>query len=155
MVNSGHAKLSIVRQRILLKVTRSSLYYERTGESAIKTLIDAGNRPGFHRMAISWSAANVPLPCVAGVRRRHGWHQGGVPGPWRDHEWREEFLGMWISPNEGAKFWLAVVTELRNRGVQGIFIACVDGLKGFPAAIKAYSLKRKSSYVLCIWSGTA
>jgi putative transposase len=41
-----------------------------------------------------------------------------------------------ISPNEGAKFWLSVMTELRNRGVQDIFIACVDGLKGFPDAIE-------------------
>ena len=48
----------------------------------------------------------------------------------------KELLGMWISPNEGAKFWLSVVTELRNRGVRDIFIACVDGLKGFPEAIE-------------------
>jgi putative transposase len=44
-------------------------------------------------------------------------------------------LGMWMSLNEGAKFWLSVVTELKNRGVQDILIACVDGLKGFPEAI--------------------
>ena len=49
----------------------------------------------------------------------------------------KEVLGMWISENEGAKFWLSVVTELQNRGVQDIFIACVDGLKGFPEAIEA------------------
>lgn len=48
----------------------------------------------------------------------------------------KELLGMWISPNEGAKFWLSVMTELQNRGVQDIFIACVDGLKGFPEAIE-------------------
>lgn len=47
----------------------------------------------------------------------------------------KEVLGMWISENEGAKFWLQVVTELHNRGVNDIFIACVDGLKGFPEAI--------------------
>lgn len=46
-------------------------------------------------------------------------------------------LGMWTSAHEGAKFWLQVLTELRNRGVQDIFIACVDGLKGFPAAVEA------------------
>ncbi len=46
-------------------------------------------------------------------------------------------LGMWTAGHEGAKFWLQVLTELRNRGVQDIFIACVDGLKGFPAAIEA------------------
>jgi len=49
----------------------------------------------------------------------------------------KEVLGLWLSQNEGAKFWLQVVTELRNRGVQDIFIACVDGLKGFPEAIEA------------------
>ncbi|MDR3491997.1 MAG: IS256 family transposase [Gammaproteobacteria bacterium] len=50
-------------------------------------------------------------------------------------EGNKEILGMWISVNEGAKFWLSVVNELKNRGVQDIFIACVDGLKGFPDAI--------------------
>lgn len=48
----------------------------------------------------------------------------------------KEILGMWVAENEGAKFWLQVVTELKNRGVQEIFIACVDGLKGFPEAIE-------------------
>jgi putative transposase len=48
----------------------------------------------------------------------------------------KEVLGMWVAQNEGTKFWLQVVTELRNRGIQDIFIACVDGLKGFPEAIE-------------------
>jgi len=50
-------------------------------------------------------------------------------------EGRKELLGLWISENEGAKFWLNVLTELQNRGVKDILIACVDGLKGFPDAI--------------------
>ncbi|VAW67470.1 Mobile element protein [hydrothermal vent metagenome] len=50
-------------------------------------------------------------------------------------EGQKELLGMWISENEGAKFWLSVLTELQNRGVNDILIACVDGLKGFPDAI--------------------
>jgi transposase-like protein len=50
-------------------------------------------------------------------------------------EGHKELLGMWISENEGAKFWLNVLTELKNRGVKDILIACVDGLKGFPDAI--------------------
>jgi len=49
----------------------------------------------------------------------------------------KEVLGLWIAQTEGAKFWLQVVTELKNRGVRDIFIACVDGLKGFPEAIEA------------------
>ncbi|HEX7318004.1 MAG TPA: IS256 family transposase [Pyrinomonadaceae bacterium] len=49
----------------------------------------------------------------------------------------KEVLGLWASENEGAKFWLSIITELKNRGVKDIFIACVDGLKGFPEAIEA------------------
>jgi putative transposase len=49
----------------------------------------------------------------------------------------KEVLGMWASEGEGAKFWLSVVTELKNRGVADIYVACVDGLKGFPEAIEA------------------
>ena len=60
----------------------------------------------------------------------------------------KEVLGLWTSDNEGAKFWLQVLTELQNRGVQDIFIACVDGLKGFPQAIEA--VFRKTQVQLCI-----
>ncbi|CAK8741160.1 IS256 family transposase ISSod18 [Sodalis praecaptivus] len=49
----------------------------------------------------------------------------------------KELLGLWIAKTEGAKFWLSVMTELKNRGLQDIFIACCDGLKGFPDAIEA------------------
>ena len=49
----------------------------------------------------------------------------------------KEVLGMWAAEAEGAKFWMQVVTELKNRGASDIFIACVDGLKGFPEAIEA------------------
>lgn len=52
-------------------------------------------------------------------------------------EGHKELLGMWVSENEGAKFWLSVLTDLQNRGVQYMLIACVDGLKGFPEAINA------------------
>ncbi len=60
----------------------------------------------------------------------------------------KEILGLWIDQTEGAKFWLQVVNELRNRGVQDIFVACVDGLKGFPEAIEA--VFPKSAVQLCI-----
>jgi putative transposase len=50
---------------------------------------------------------------------------------------QKEVLGLWSAANEGAKFWLSVVTELKTRGVHDILIACVDGLKGFPEAIEA------------------
>ncbi|TLS65167.1 IS256 family transposase, partial [Mariprofundus erugo] len=60
----------------------------------------------------------------------------------------KELLGIWIAQTEGAKFWLQVVTELKNRGVQDIFIACVAGLKGFPEAIEA--VFPKTAIQLCI-----
>ena len=50
-------------------------------------------------------------------------------------EGKKELPGLWMSENEGAKFWLSVLTELKNRGVKEILIACVDGLSGFPEAI--------------------
>ena len=49
---------------------------------------------------------------------------------------RKELLGLWMTQNESSKFWLSVLTELQNRGVKDIFIACVDGLTGFPEAIE-------------------
>ena len=60
----------------------------------------------------------------------------------------KEVLGMWIAQSEGAKFWLSVVTELKNRGVNDIIIACVDGLKGFPEAIE--TVFPKAEVQLCI-----
>jgi putative transposase len=61
---------------------------------------------------------------------------------------QKELLGIWISQNEGAKFWLGVLTEIKNRGVEDIFIACVDGLTGFPDAIQA--VFPKTEVQLCI-----
>lgn len=63
-------------------------------------------------------------------------------------EGRKEVLGLWSSANEGAKFWLQVLTELKNRGLQDIFIACVDGLKGFPQAIE--TVYPQTTVQLCI-----
>lgn len=63
-------------------------------------------------------------------------------------EGQKDVLGMWVAETEGAKFWLQVVTELKNRGVKDIFIACVDGLKGFPEAIEA--VFPKTQVQLCL-----
>jgi putative transposase len=60
----------------------------------------------------------------------------------------KEVLGMWIARTEGAKFWLGILTELKNRGLQDIFIASVDGLKGFPEAIE--SVYPEAQIQLCI-----
>ncbi|MDH3975420.1 MAG: IS256 family transposase [Deltaproteobacteria bacterium] len=65
-----------------------------------------------------------------------------------DMDGQKDLLGMWIEREEGAKFWLKVVTELKNRGLKDIFIACVDGLKGFPEAIE--TVYPKTQVQLCI-----
>jgi transposase-like protein len=63
-------------------------------------------------------------------------------------EGQKELLGMWIAETEGAKFWLSVLTELKNRGLEEILIACVDGLSGFPDAIEVEYPKAKIQ--LCV-----
>jgi putative transposase len=52
-------------------------------------------------------------------------------------EGKKELLGLWLSRNEGAKFWLSCLTDLKSRGLEDIFVACIDGLAGFPEAIRA------------------
>lgn len=63
-------------------------------------------------------------------------------------EGEKDLLGLWVGESEGAKFWMNILTELKNRGVRDILIACVDGLKGFPDAIG--SLYPKTEVQLCI-----
>ncbi len=60
----------------------------------------------------------------------------------------KELLGMWMTQNESAKFWLSILTELHNRGLKDIFIACVDGLTGFADAVEA--IFPKTQVQLCI-----
>ena len=63
-------------------------------------------------------------------------------------EGQKEVLGLWIAENEGAKFWMGVLTELKNRGVHDILIACMDGLTGFPEAVR--SIYPDTRIQLCI-----
>ena len=63
-------------------------------------------------------------------------------------EGHKELLGLWLAETEGAKFWLTVLTELQNRGLNDIFIAAVDGLTGFPEAIN--SVYPQTKIQLCI-----
>ena len=63
-------------------------------------------------------------------------------------EGKKEVLGLWIAENEGAKFWMGVLSELKNRGVEDILIACMDGLTGFPDALRA--IYPKTRVQLCI-----
>lgn len=65
-----------------------------------------------------------------------------------DREGNKELLGIWVGETEGAKFWMNVLTELRNRGLKDILIACVDGLSGFPDAIA--TIYPKAQVQLCI-----
>src|SRR3990170_4723567 len=61
---------------------------------------------------------------------------------------KKELLGLWLDETEGAKFWLSCLTDLKNRGVQDLFLVCVDGLSGFPEAIQAAYPRAKVQ--LCI-----
>jgi putative transposase len=63
-------------------------------------------------------------------------------------EGNKEVLGLWASENEGAKFWLQILTDIQNRGAKDFFIACVDGLKGFPEAIE--TVYPRTEVQLCI-----
>lgn len=65
-----------------------------------------------------------------------------------NQEGKKELIGVYLAETEGAKFWLSVLTNLKNRGVQDIIVACVDGLKGFPEAIQA--VFPKTQVQLCI-----
>ena len=58
-------------------------------------------------------------------------------------EGKKELLGLWLAENEGAKFWRQVLTDLKNRGLKDLFVACIDGLTGFPEAIKTVSERTK------------
>jgi putative transposase len=63
-------------------------------------------------------------------------------------EGQKEVLGLWMGANEGAKFWMSVLNEMRNRGVKDVYMVCVDGLKGFPQAIEM--VFPKAQVQLCI-----
>jgi putative transposase len=67
---------------------------------------------------------------------------------------KKEVLGMWIEQNEGAKFWLKVMNELKNRGVSDLLIAVVDGLKGFPEAIRAVYAQSQVQTCIGTWCAT-
>jgi putative transposase len=64
-----------------------------------------------------------------------------------DREGTKDILGLWIEQTEGAKFWLKVITELKNRGVADLLIAVVDGLKGFPEALRVREKRRTCAAV--------
>ncbi len=81
----------------------------------------------------------VYMDCIVVKVRQNGSviNKAVFPALGINTEGQKELLGMWLAENEGEKFWLSVLTELKTRGVQDILIACVDGLKGFPDAINS------------------
>ncbi|ASG90628.1 IS256 family transposase [Salmonella enterica] len=92
----------------------------------------------------------VYMDCIVVKVRQNGSviNKAVFLAPGINTEGQKELLGMWLAENEGAKFWLSVLTELKNRGLQDILIACVDGLKGFPDAIN--SVFPQTHIQLCI-----
>jgi transposase-like protein len=71
-----------------------------------------------------------------------------------NQEGHKELLGLWIDQSEGAKFWLRILNERKNRGEQDILRAAVDGLSGFPEPLLRCSPKQKCNCALSTWSGT-
>ena len=71
-----------------------------------------------------------------------------------NEEGRKEVLGITVGENENAKFWLSVLNERKNRGVQDIFVICADGLGGIREAIAAAYPLRNTNGASCIWCAT-
>ncbi|EOS96733.1 putative transposase [Erwinia tracheiphila PSU-1] len=92
----------------------------------------------------------VYMDCIVVKVRQNGSviNRAVFLAPGINTEGQKELPGMWLAENEGAKFWLNILTELKNRGLQDILIACVDGLKGFPNAIN--SVYPETHIQLCI-----
>ena len=94
--------------------------------------------------ALIQSISNVH---ISGVTQRHVRHEGRIVkravyiAIGIDMTGRKDVLGMYVGENESAKFWLSIMNGLKNRGVEDILIACVDGLIGFPQAIDAIFAK--------------
>lgn len=122
----------------------SASLISRVTESVIERVMEWQNRPLDHLYPV------VYFDCIVVKVREHSrvinksiYLALGI-----NLEGRKELLGMWIAQTEGAKFWLSVMTEIKNRGVEEILIACIDGLKGFPDAIA--SVFPQTDIQLCI-----
>lgn len=101
---------------------KNSAYRERVAGKAVRGGLRRG-LSGCH-----------PLPCT---QRRAYCKTGRVIAIGIDMSGKKDVLGMYVGQNESAKFWLSILNGLKNRNVEDILIACVDGLSGFPQAIKA------------------
>jgi transposase-like protein len=115
------------------RVEVSADFISTVSDSVIEEVVEWQNRPleGMYPV-IFFDALRVKIRDEGTVKNKAVYLALGM-GP----DGRRDVLGLWIEQNEGAKFWLKVMNELRNRGVEDILIAVVDGLKGFPEAITA------------------
>lgn len=122
----------------------SASLISRVTESVIEQVIEWQNRPLDHLYPV------VYFDCIVVKVREHSRiiNKSVYLALGINLEGRKELLGMWIAQTEGAKFWLSVVTEIKNRGVEDILIACIDGLRGFPDAIA--SVYPQTDIQLCI-----
>lgn len=102
-------------------------------DSVLEEIADWQNRPLERLYAlVFFDALRVKIRDEGSVKNKAIYVALGVR-----MDGRKEILGLWIEQNEGAKFWLGVMNEIRRRGIEDILIAIVDGLKGFPEAINA------------------
>jgi putative transposase len=130
-----------------------SLYGVELSPTLISSITDAAGEE-----AAAWRTR--PLPPVWPIVYFDGIvvHVRGANGRVSQHtiyvalgvnlEGRKELLGLWLAESEGAKFWLSVLTDLKNRGLQDIFVACIDGLSGFADAIRA--VYEQTKVQLCV-----
>lgn len=128
----------------IYSVEISPEFISKVTDAVIEDVREWQNRPLDHFYAIVYFDAIVIKARADGrVINKAVYTAIGV-----NNEGKKEALGLWISENEGAKFWAGIMTELRNRGIKDILIACIDGLKGLPDAIN--SLYPDTRIQLCI-----
>ena len=115
------------------KVEVSADFISTVTDSVLEAVVEWQNRPLERSYPVVYfDALRVKIRDEGTVRNKAVYLALGIAP-----DGTKDVLGIWIEQNEGAKFWLKVMNELRNRGVEDILIAVVDGLKGFPEAITA------------------
>ena len=113
------------------RVEVSADFISTVTDSVLEAVVEWQNRPLERSYPVVYfDALRVKIRDEGSVRNKAVYLALGIAA-----EGSKDVLGIWIEQNEGAKFWLKVMNELRNRGVEDILIAVVDGLKGFPEAI--------------------
>jgi putative transposase len=113
------------------KVEVSADFISTVTDSVLEAVVEWQNRPLERSYPVVYfDALRVKIRDEGSVRNKAVYLALGIAA-----DGTKDVLGIWIEQNEGAKFWLKVMNELRNRGVEDILIAVVDGLKGFPEAI--------------------